>query len=126
MERYKRNRTNTPEFVVLTIEDLGRLEELIGSRTLQLRDAAVFISLARATSTYSGRITITSAAIAKRLQMPVSGVKEAISRMKKQNLLRHVKDPDTGERYYRLNPWVIRTSGEGSLLGLAMKEFTEA
>lgn len=126
MERYKRNKTNTPEFVVLTIEDLGRVEELIGSRTLELRDAAVFISLARATSTYSGRITVTPSAIAKRLQMPDSGVRLSISRLKKQNLLRQVKDPDTGERYYRLNPWVIRTSGEGSLLGLAMKEFTEA
>lgn len=118
--------TNGPSFVVLQIEDTERVTLLIGKRVLQLRDAAVLLALMGHVSTYSGRIKATSKLIAQQLQMQETDVRASFSRLKQNQLLRQIRNEHTGERYYRLNPWMVRASGEGKVHGLSMKEFEEA
>lgn len=111
---------------MLQLADLEQAISLLGSRRLQLRDAAVMLALMAHTDTYSGRIRVTTHQLAIDLAMQEADVRATIARLKKENLLRLINDRSTGERYYRLNPWMICSSGQNSLLGLAMKEFQEA
>ena len=119
-------RTNTPQFVMLQLTDLEKAVELLGSRSLQLRDAAVMLALMAHTDTYSGRIRVTTQRLAQELSIQEADTRASIARLKRQHLLRQVKDSSTGDRYYRLNPWMVRSSSKGGLLGLAMKEFSDA
>lgn len=120
------NPTGRPQFVMLQLADLEQAISLLGSRRLQLRDAAVMLALMSHTDSYSGRIRVTTHQLALDLTMQEADVRAAIARLKKENLLRLINDRSTGERYYRLNPWMVHSSGQNSLLGMAMKEFQEA
>lgn len=119
------NDTKRPVFAMVQIKDVERMRKLIGERKLELRDAATVWTLLSYLDTYSGRIRVTAVRIAEDLQCQPTDVRASISRLKKQHLLRQVRDRNTGEHYYRLNPWMVQTAN-GSLLGVAMKEFQEA
>lgn len=119
-------KANTPRFAMLELKETQRVKELVGQRVLQLRDVAVIWTLLSHTSSYSGRIKVTAAKVAGELQVTENEVRACFARLKKNHLLRQIKDPDTGERYYRLNPWMVSTNSGGSLFGLACKEFGEA
>lgn len=111
---------------MLQLSDLSGTVELIAQRTLQPRDAAVMFALMSHTSTHSGKISVTSAGLAQDLQMQEADIRASLSRLKRQHLLRLISNRATGERYYRLNPWLVRSSAKGGLFGLACKEFQEA
>lgn len=110
---------------MVQLQDLTRLIELAGQRKLALRDGALILALISHTEAGTGRIYVTAARLAEDLQVTESEVRAGISRLKKQLLLRLIKHRDTGDRYYLLNPWVVRSGKEGAV-GLAMKEFKEA
>ena len=116
---------NKPVFAMIQIRDLSRTVELVGERKLHLMDAALMLALIKHTHTYSGRVLVTVHRLALDLKMNESDARAGIARLIKHHQLRRVKDPDTGEKYYRLNPWMVQTS-KGSLQGLAQKEFMEA
>lgn len=119
-------KANTPRFAMLELKETQRVKELVGRRDLELRDVAVIWVLMSHTSSYSGRIQVSAARVAEELQVRESEVRACFARLKKHLLLRQVKDRDTGEHYYRLNPWMVLTNSGGSLFGLACKEFGEA
>jgi len=119
-------KANTPRFAMLELKETQRVKELVGRRDLELRDVAVIWALMSYTSSYSGRIQVSAAGIAQDLQVKESDVRASFARLKKHHLLRKVKDRNTGEHYYRLNPWMVLTNSGGSLFGLACKEFGEA
>jgi hypothetical protein len=119
-------KANTPRFAMLELKETERVTELVGKRDLQLRDVAVIWVLLSHTSSYSGRIQVTAAGIAHDLQVQDSEIRASLARLKKHHLLRQIKDRNTGECYYRLNPWMVLTNSGGSLFGLACKEFGEA
>ena len=110
---------------MVQIQDLTRLVELAGQRKLELRDCALILALITHTEASTGRIKVTAPRLAEDLQVQEAEVRAGISRLKKQLMLRLIKNRDTGERYYLLNPWVVR-SGRESLVGLAMQEFKAA
>lgn len=116
---------NKPAFAMVQIRDMSRAVELIGERKLHLMDAALMMALITHTHTYSGRVLVTTKKLAQQLHLNESDARAGIARLIKHHQLRRVKDPDTGEVYYRLNPWMVQTS-KGSLQGLAQKEFIEA
>jgi len=119
-------KANTPRFAMLELKDAQRVTELVAKRDLELRDIAVIWVLVSHTSSYSGRIQLTAAGIAQDLQVNESEIRASLARLKKHYLLRQIRDRNTGERYYRLNPWLVMTNSGGSLFGLACKEFGEA
>lgn len=114
-----------PTFLMLQIEDLKKVSALLGRGDLLPRDMAVCLVLLSRTTTFSGRIGITAQAVAQELQCNESDVRKTIGRLKKHHLLRHIKDPNTGMMYYRLNPSIVSTT-RGSSWGLALKEFADA
>lgn len=116
---------NRPAFAMVQIKDAGRITRLMGERRLHLMDAALVLALISHTHTYSGRILVTVRKLSEELQIRESDARAGIARLIKQNQLRRIKDRDTGEVYFRLNPWMVQ-SAKGSLLGLAEKEFTAA
>ncbi len=118
--------TNKPSFVMVQLTDIDRLMELFASRELMHRDASVIFALISGTDTYSGKVRLTANALANQLQITPNEARAAIARLKKQHLVRHIKDPKTGEAYYRLNPWMVRSTGSVALQTLAMREFEEA
>ena len=111
---------------MLELKETQRVRDLVGRRDLELRDVAVIWTLMSYTSSYSGRIQVTAAGVAKDLQVKESDVRASFARLKKHHLLRQIKDRNTGEHYYRLNPWMVLTNSGGSLFGLACREFGEA
>jgi hypothetical protein len=119
-------KANTPRFAMLELKETNRVRDLVGRRDLELRDVAVIWTLMSYTSSYSGRIQVSAARIAQDLQIRESDARASLSRLKKHLVLRQIKDRDTGERYYRLNPWMVLTNSGGSLFGLACREFGEA
>ena len=118
--------TSSPQFVMLQLTDLERMIQSISSRNLQLRDAAVMLALMTHTDTYSGRIKVTAHQLALDLNMQEADARSALARLKKENLLRLVNDKNTGERYYRLNPWMVRSSSKAGLWAMATREFEDA
>ncbi|MEY3930952.1 MAG: hypothetical protein RLZZ516_2662 [Cyanobacteriota bacterium] len=121
--------TATPHFVMLQLAGEHGLEgliELIGRRDIELRDAAVVLALMLYTDTFSGRILVTSARLSKDLGMQDADVRASLSRLKRHNLLRFVKNQNTGERYFRLNPLMVRSSGKESLIAQAQLEYDQA
>jgi hypothetical protein len=119
-------KVNTPRFAMVELKPSTRVTELVGKRELQLRDVAVIWALMGHTTSFSGRIQVTAAKIAKELVVNDSEIRASIARLKKHNLLRHIRDRNTGECYYRLDPDLVLTNTGGSLYGLACKEFAEA
>jgi hypothetical protein len=120
------DKANTPRFAMVDTESAMRVTELVGKRELQLRDVAVIWALMAHTSSYSGRIQVTAAGIANELQVFDSDVRASLARLKKHDLLRQIRDRNTGECYYRLDPDLVLTNSGGSLFALARKEFAEA
>lgn len=118
--------TNKPSFVMVQLTDIDRLMELFATRELMHRDASVIFALISGTDTYSGKVRLTANGLANQLQITPNEARAAIARLKKQHLVRHIKDPKTGETYYRLNPWMVRSTGSVALQTLAMREFEEA
>ena len=116
-----------PDFAMVKIKDLQRMIDLAATRDLELRDGMLMLALISHTHTYSGRVLVTVHRLAADLQMNESDVRSGVARLIKHHLLRRVKDRDTGEIYYRLNPWCVSTTRDGSALeGLAQREFMEA
>lgn len=119
--------TNPERFVMLQINDggLAGVTKLIHQRDLQLRDSSLLLALMSHTDTVTGRIKVMSQVLADDLGVQDADIRAGISRLKKNHLLRLVRNRYTGERYYLLNPWVVR-SGKDQAVGLAMREFQEA
>lgn len=105
---------------------LDDLIRLIARRDLELRDAAVVLAMALYTDTFSGRILVTPQRLADDLGVRETDARASLSRLKRHNLLRFVKNANTGERYYRLNPWMVRSSGKETLLLQAQLEYDQA
>lgn len=110
---------------MLQMNDLTRLIGLLADRQLQPRDAGVVLALMACTDSFTGRIHTTAFHLAELLKTNESEVRSALGRLKKQHLLRLIKEPKTGHRYYLLNPWLVQ-SGNQKAIGLAMKTFREA
>ena len=110
---------------MVQLQDLTRFIELAGQRKLELRDGVLVLALISHTEAGTGRIKVTASRLAQDLQVQEAEVRAGLARLKKQLQLRQIRHRDTGERYYLLNPWTVR-SGKESAIGLAMKEFREA
>lgn len=117
---------NRPRFAMVTLEDMERLTALVCNRQLHLMDMATFTALLGHTCTYSGRIAVTAVRLAEQLGVRECDMRKSLARLKKQNVLRLIRDRNTGERYYRLNPAIVQTCGKKGLQAMAAKEFAEA
>ena len=116
-----------PDFAMVKIKDLQRMLELTATRDLQLRDGTLLLALISHTHTFSGRVQVTSRRLALDLGMTESDIRAGLARLIKHHMVRRVRNENTGELYYRLNPWTVSTTRDGSALeGLAQKEFMEA
>lgn len=119
-------RPNKPQFAMLQLEQLQRLIELFSAGILKPGDAVALLALLSHTDTFSGKIHVMPSRLADDVQVNPKSMITSLSRLKKAGVLRLVKCRETGERYYRINPLLICTSGKSGLFGLAMMEFTEA
>jgi hypothetical protein len=117
---------SSPEFLQVYLADLKRALELAGARELQPRDGWVLLALMAHTETFSGKIRASAIQLASDLQTDAAGIRASLSRLKKSHLVRQITNRYTQDRYYRLNPWLVRSSGDNGLLALAMKEFQDA
>lgn len=98
-------------FVMVHQRDLDSTIALLGQRRLQLRDAAVFLVLINYVNWRSGRVHITTKFIAERLQVKLPVAVSAITRLRKENLVRRVIEPSTGEAYFLINPFLASVGG---------------
>lgn len=117
---------NRPRFAMINLKDMDSVGALICSRSLHLMDGSVLLMLLGHTCTYSGRIQVTTARLAEQLHVAESAIRASLARLKKEHILRLIRDRNTGERYYRLNPSIVQTSAKGGLQAMAEKEFAEA
>ena len=107
------------------LKDTERLMDLCAQRVLEPRDGMLLWCLLSFADHTTGRIRVSATGLADRMQTNPSEVRAGLARLKKQHLLRQIKTPGTGERYYRVNPWMV-SCGKPQSIGLAMKEFEEA
>jgi len=110
---------------MVQIREVRALIGLAARRDIEPRDAMLLFALVGHTDTYSGRVRVTAVALAEELQTRDSEVRAGLARLKRHDMVRQIKDRNTGERYYRLNPYLFQTT-KGPLLGLAIKEWQEA
>jgi hypothetical protein len=59
----------------------------------------------------SGRAHVTTSYIAERLQVKLPVAVSAITRLRKENLVRRVADRRTGETYFLINPFLASVGG---------------
>jgi hypothetical protein len=112
-------------FVMVHLKDTERLMDLYAQRALEPRDGMLLWCLLSFADHTTGRIRASANGLADRMQSNPAEVRAGLARLKKQHLLRQIKSATSGERYYRVNPWMV-TCGKPQAIGLAMKEFQEA
>ena len=98
-------------FVMVHQRDLDSTIALLGERKLELRDAAVFLVLLNYVNWRSGRAHVSTRFIAERLQVKLPVAVSAITRLRKENLVRRVVDRRTGEAYFLINPFLASVGG---------------
>lgn len=91
--------------------DLDSTIALLGERRLELRDAAVFLVLLNYVNWRSGKARVSASYIAERLNVKLPVAVSAISRLRKENLVRRVVDRRTGESYFLINPYLASVGG---------------
>lgn len=98
-------------FVMVHQRDLDSTIALLGQRKLELRDAAVFLTLLNYVNWRSGRAHVTAKYIAERLSIQLPVCVSAITRLKREGLVSRVMDQRTGENYYLVNPYLASVGG---------------
>lgn len=98
-------------FVMVHQHDLDSAIALLGQRKLELRDAAVFLVLINYLNWRSGRAHVTTKFIAERLNVKLPVAVSAITRLRKEGLVRRVTDDHTGETYFLINPFLASVGG---------------
>jgi len=98
-------------FVMVHQRDLDSTIALLGERKLELRDAAVFLVLLNYVNWRSGRAHVSTRFIAERLQVKLPVAVSAITRLRKENLVRRIVDRRTGETYFLINPFLASVGG---------------
>jgi len=112
-------------FVMVHLKDTERVMDLYSQRAIKPRDGMLLWCLLSFADPSTGRIWASADGLADRMGSNAAEIRAGIARLKKQHLLRQIKNSVTGERYYRINPWMV-SCGKSQSIGLAMKEFEEA
>lgn len=99
------------DFVMVHQRDLDSTIALLGQRRLELRDAAVFLVLVNYVNWRSGKAKVTTSYIAERLNVKLPVAVSAITRLRKEGLVRRVVDRRTGEAYFLINPYLASVGG---------------
>jgi predicted transcriptional regulator len=99
------------DFVMVHQRDLDSTIALLGQRRLELRDAAVFLVLINYVNWRSGKAHVTTRYIAERLNVKLPVAVSAVTRLRKEGLVRRVVDRRTGEAYFLINPYLASVGG---------------
>ena len=110
---------------MLMQEGSHTLEELVVQKAITPRDVVILLMLSRRADIHTGRIAVTTLAIAEALNLHHDWIRACFSRLKKQRLLKWIREKGTGSAYYLLNPWMFRF-GKAKAVATAMKQFQEA
>lgn len=78
------------------VAESSRVVSLIGSRSLQPRDGAVFLALQLFTDPTTSRIEASAGAVAERLGMHLPHVVSSIKRLVEGGVIRRTYNPHTG------------------------------
>jgi DNA-binding MarR family transcriptional regulator len=87
--------------------EIEKALDLVAQRKLELRDMAVMWALMAYSSWRTGKIQVTAAKLAERLNMQEKHVIASLSRLRKELLLTRGTDPHDGTTFYLLNPYLV-------------------
>jgi predicted transcriptional regulator len=90
--------------------DLETLLDAVAKRDLQLRDLSVLVALV-AHMDRSGRVRVTGAALAEKLDINHSTCISSMTRLRQQQVIARVFDKASGERYFLVNPFIFSVGG---------------
>ena len=99
-------------FGMVQIKDTLKFMELVGERTLKLSDCAVFMGLVAHADWKTGQIPVTAEQLAGVTKQTPNEVRNALSRLIKQNMLRRVRPTAGTGFFYAINPWMVEFGGK--------------
>lgn len=105
--------------------ELEGVIEAMRSKRLQPRDLATFMALMANMNWRTGRVRVTTTALAEQMGVPISNVSTSVSRLSKESLVHRMKDESTGEVFFMLNPTVVSV-GSQQRKGFLVQRFSEA
>ncbi len=117
-------------FGMVQIKDVHKFVSLVKKgedrkRTLQLRDYAVMWALIANADWATGQIPITADAIAEMTDVLPNEVRNSLSRLIEQNMVRRIRPEKGTGFFYAINPWMVEF-GKEKARGLLCSQFVEA
>ena len=112
-------------FGMVQIKDTLKFMQLVGDRTLKLSDCAVFMGLVAHADWKTGQIPVTAERLADLTKQTPNEVRNSLSRMSKENMVRRIKPKGGTGFFYAINPWMVEF-GRGSARDVLCAQFTEA
>lgn len=101
-----------------------RVVGLVSQRRLNASDLHAFLALVGLMQHPTGRVEITAAALAERLERDPGNVRNSLARLRRLDLIARWQHPRTGRQYYLLNP-AVASMGGASARGYTFRCFNE-
>ena len=115
---------------MIQIRDVERLVSLVKKRddkkrALELRDGITLFALIAKADWATGQIPVTHDVIAEMTDQTPNEIRNSLSRLVEQNMVRRIK-PDKGTGFfYAINPWMVEF-GKEKARGLLCSQYVEA
>jgi hypothetical protein len=98
-------------FAMAWAPGLLRVVGLVSQRRLNASDLHALVALVGLMEHPTGRVEITAAALAERLERNPGNVRHSLARLRREDLIARWQHPRTGRLYYLVNPAVASMGG---------------
>ena len=115
---------------MIQIRDVEKLVSLTKKgddkrRTLELRDGITLLALIARADWATGQIPVTHDVIAEMTDQTPNEIRNSLSRLRDQNMIRRIKPKQGTGFFYAINPWMVEF-GKEKARGLLCSQYMEA
>jgi hypothetical protein len=112
-------------FAMAWMPGLLKVVGLVSQRRLNASDLHAFLALVGLMQHPTGRVEVTAAELAERLERNPGNVRHSLARLRRLDLIARWQHPRTGRLYYLVNP-AVASMGGASTRGYTFRCFNEA
>ncbi len=111
-------------FAMAWTPGLLRVVDLVSQRRMNASDLHTLVALVGLMQHPTGRVEITAAALAERLERNPGNVRNSLARLRRLDLIARWRHPRSGRLYYLVNP-AVASMGGASTRGYTFRCFNE-
>jgi hypothetical protein len=123
--RHPSERISGEPFAMAWMPGLLKVVGLVSQRRLNASDLHAFLALVGLMQHPTGRVEVTAAELAERLERNPGNVRHSLARLRRLDLIARWQHPRTGRLYYLVNP-AVASMGGASTRGYTFRCFNEA